>query len=196
MSGFGAIPLDVAELNIDYLVTSSNKNLQGVPGFGLIIAKISSLEKCKGFATSLSLDLYDQWVYLEKSKGGFRFTSPVHVIRALNQALKELKEEGGVEARFKRYSEMQKTLTIGMTAIGFKPINLKGYQSPIITTFHDPTEKEYDFEKFYNNLKSRKCIIYPGKLTKMNTFRIGTIGALTNEDILNLLDQIKVSIFW
>lgn len=196
MSGFGAIPLDVGELNIDYLVTSSNKNLQGVPGFGICIAKKESLNKCKGNATTLSLDLYDQYTYLDKTNGGFRFTSPVHVVRALNQAIIELKEEGGIEARFKRYSEMQSTLSEEMVKLGFKPLDLKGYQSPIITTFHNPTDTNYDFEKFYNSLKEKKCIIYPGKLTKLDTFRIGTIGALTRNDVLNLLVKIKSSITW
>jgi len=184
------------ELDIDFLVSSSNKNLQGVPGFSFVIAKLQELENCKNNQKSVSLDLYDQWSYLERTKGGFRFTSPVHAIRALYQAILELEEEGGVSKRFKRYTRMHNILVDGMIDMNFKPIDLNGYDGPIITTFHSPKSKNYDFERFYNLLKKRRCVIYPGKLTKADTFRIGTIGYLTETDIHFLLEQIKQSIFW
>jgi len=196
MSSFGGIPIDIKNLNIDYLISSSNKNLEGVPGFSFVIAKISELKKCKEYRKSLSLDLFDQWKYLEDTKGGFRFTSPVHSIKAFNQALKELEIEGGVEKRFKRYSNMQTKLLNGMINLGFKPLDLKIYQGPIITTFLNPKDSNYDFDKFYNLLKEKKCVIYPGKLTKENTFRIGTIGKINDKDIEYLLEKIKESIFW
>lgn len=196
MSSFGAVPIDVKKFDIDYLVSSSNKNLEGVPGFAFIVAKISELEKCKNNTKSLSLDLYDQWKYLDNTKGGFRFTSPVHAIKAFNQAILELEQEGGVLKRFERYTQMQTALSEGMIKLGFKPLDLKGYQGPIITTFMSPQDKNYNFNKFYNNLKDRKCVIYPGKLTKADTFRIGTIGKITEKDIHHLLDQVESSIFW
>jgi len=137
MSSFGALPIDVAKHDIDYLVSSANKGLEGVPGFGFTIAKIKQMQDIKDVpCRSLSLDLNAQWNYLEKNKGGFRFTSPVHAIRALNQALAELEEEGGIEGRYKRYSTMQRTLSDGMKKLGFKVLDLKGYQGPILTTFH------------------------------------------------------------
>ncbi len=150
------------ELEIDFLVSSSNKNLQGVPGFSFVLGKISELNKCKNNQKSVSLDLYEQWSYLDKTNGGFRFTSPVHAIRALNQAIVELEEEGGVYERYKRYTRMQKILLNGMIDMNFKPINLNGHDGPIITTFHSPKDKNYNFEKFYNCLKDRRCVIYPG----------------------------------
>jgi phosphonoacetaldehyde hydrolase len=197
MSSFGAVPINMEKLGIDFLISSSNKNIQGVPGFAYVICKKEALEQCKNNVTkSLSLDLYDQYAYLEKTKGGFRFTSPVHVIRSFSQAMKELKDEGGVNARYNRYTSMQKKLSDGMVKLGFKPNDLKGYQGPIITTFHSPQEKGYEFNKFYLALKDRNCVIYPGKLTKADTFRIGTIGHLEVKDIDYLLEQVKDSIFW
>ena len=196
MSSFGAIPIDIKQLDIDFLVSSSNKNLEGVPGFAFVIAKVSELSKCKENRKSLSLDLYDQWNYLEKTHGGFRFTSPVHAIRAFNQALIELDLEGGVEKRFQRYTNMQRILSEGMVKLGFEPLDLKGHQGPIITTFMNPKDSKYDFDRFYNLLKDKKCVIYPGKLTKANTFRIGTIGKIDEADIEYLLEKIQESIFW
>jgi len=196
MSSFAGVPIDVPKLDIDFLVSSSNKNIQGVPGFSFTIAKESLLEQSKGNATTISLDLYEQWAYLQKNKGGFRFTSPVHAIKALDEAINELQEEGGVEARYQRYSKLQKTLVDGMNNLNFKELDLKGYQGPIITTFHSPKHPDYNFMKFYTNLRDRRCVIYPGKLTVQDTFRIGTIGYLFQKDIMNLLTQVEDSIFW
>jgi 2-aminoethylphosphonate-pyruvate transaminase len=150
------------ELDIDYLISSSNKNLQGIPGFSFIIAKRNELEKCKNNQKSVSLDLYDQWNYLEKNNGGFRFTSPVHAIKAFNQALVELEFEGGILERFKRYNKLKSILVEGMINMNFKPLDLKGYAGPIITTFHEPKCPKFNFLNFYNLLKEKKCVIYPG----------------------------------
>ncbi len=163
MKSFGGVPIDCSDLDIDFLISSPNKCLQSVPGFSYVIAKVSEVEKCKSNARSVSFDLYEQWCHLEKSNG-FRFTSPTHTIVAFNQALKEFDEEGGVSQRFKRYSRMQKILSDGMVELNFKPIDLKGYQGPIITTFHSPRDKNYNFEKFYNALKEKNCVIYPGRI--------------------------------
>lgn len=200
MSSFGAIPIDVNTLGIDYLVSSSNKNIQGVPGFSYVIARTEDLAKAKDATTytrkTLSLDLYDQWDYLEKSKGGFRFTSPVHTLMSFKEAIYELIEEGGVNSRFDRYKKLQSTLDRGMTEMNFKAFDLKGHQGPIITTFHSPKCPKYDFNRFYEELKKRGCVIYPGKLTKEDSFRIGTIGYLQPSDIDNLHMHIKECMFW
>ncbi len=196
MSAFGGIPLDVAELGIDFLVSSANKCIQGVPGFGFIIARISELEKCEGNARSVSLDAYGQWQGMEKGNGKWRFTSPTHVVRAFAQAMKELEEEGGVEARFARYSENQRRLVKGIENLGFRCILPHELHSPIITGFHDPESPDYDFKKFYDLLKARGFVIYPGKVTGIDSFRIGTIGHVFPEDIDRLIHAIEECMYW
>lgn len=196
MSAFGGIPLDVAALGIDFLVSSANKCIQGVPGFGFVIAKISELEKCKGRARSVSLDLYDQWQGMEKGNGKWRYTSPTHVVRAFFQAMQELDEEGGVAARFARYSENQRRLVEGMEKLGFKCVLPHSLHSPIITGFYNPEEPDYDFMKFYELLKEKGFVIYPGKVTGINSFRIGTIGHVFPDDISRLIEAIESSRYW
>ena len=186
MSSFGGIPLDVNELGIDFLISSSNKCIQGVPGFGFIIARRSELKYCKGVARSLSLDIYDQWETMEKGHGKWRFTSPTHVVRAFKQALTELIEEGGVEARYQRYCENHRILVEGMRALGFKTLLEDDIQSPIITSFLYPHEG-FDFKTFYYALKNKGFVIYPGKISKADTFRIGNIGDGDTKFINNLL---------
>lgn len=196
MSAFGGIPLDVAALGIDFLVSSANKCIQGVPGFGFIIARISELEKCKGRARSVSLDAYDQWQGMEKGKGKWRFTSPTHVVRAFAQAMKELDEEGGVSARFARYSENQRRLVRGMERLGFRCILPHSLHSPIITGFHDPESPDYQFKKFYELLKGKGFVIYPGKVTGIDSFRIGTIGHVFPDDIDRLITAVEEAMYW
>jgi 2-aminoethylphosphonate-pyruvate transaminase len=196
MSAFGGIPLDVAELGIDFLVSSANKCIQGVPGFGFVIARISELENSKDRSRSVSLDLYDQWQGMEKGKGKWRFTSPTHVVRAFAQAMKELDEEGGVAARFARYTENQRRLVVGMERLGFRCILPYELQSPIITGFHDPESSEYNFKKFYDLLKEKGFVIYPGKVTGIDSFRIGTIGHVFPEDIDRLILAIESARYW
>jgi phosphonoacetaldehyde hydrolase len=195
MSSFGAIPVDVGELDIDYLISSANKNIQGIPGFAFIIAKISDVKKCKGQAHSLSLDFYAQWEHMKHSPGSFRYTSPVHAIRAFKQALIELEIEG-IDNRYQRYVNNQKTLVEGMKKLGFSPIPLGDNQGPIITTFYEPKSEKYDFNRFYNLLRHNGFVIYPGKLTKEKTFRIGTIGDINKTDIDHSLMLIKEIKFW
>ena len=139
MSSFGGIPLDVFELGIDFLISSANKCIQGVPGFGFIIARRSELMRCKGVSRSLSLDIYDQWDTMEKGHGKWRFTSPTHVVRAFKEALEELEAEGGVEARHARYRENHDVLVRGMEALGFRTLLPADIQSPVITSFLYPT---------------------------------------------------------
>lgn len=191
MSSFGGVPMDIAELEIDFLISSANKCIQGVPGFGFILAKRDCLEVCKGLARSVSLDLYDQWNTMEQHNGKWRFTSPTHVVRAFYQALLELEEEGGVAARYQRYLQNQQTLSQGMQQLGFELVLGKECpQSPIITTFLYPTAETFSFQSFYETLKKSGYVIYPGKVTDLNCFRIGNIGEVYIHDIEGLLAAI------
>lgn len=189
MSSFGGIDIDVCNLGIDFLVSSSNKCIQGVPGFSFIIANKEILTQSKGNARSLSLDLYDQWAGMDKD-GKWRFTSPTHVVLAFSKALDELEAEGGVVARNERYSRNNKLLRNRMNAIGISSYLDEEIQSPIITTFVYDNE-DFNFGKMYSYIKERGFAIYPGKLTKIDTFRIGNIGEIYEEDINNLCDIFK-----
>lgn len=196
MSSFGGIPIDIDVLKIDFLISSANKCIQGVPGFGFVIARTAILEKCKGMARSHSLDLYDQWDVMQRSNGKWRFTSPTHVVKAFAQALKELKEEGGIEMRWKRYISNQQTLVSGMREIGFVTLLPDDIHSPIITSFLSPVHPDYSFTKFYKLLKTKGYVIYPGKVSKHETFRIGNIGEVFLSDIHYLLAAIYESKYW
>ncbi|HPR86008.1 MAG TPA: 2-aminoethylphosphonate--pyruvate transaminase [Prolixibacteraceae bacterium] len=196
MSSFGGIPIDVADWQIDLLISSANKCIQGVPGFSFIIARTKLLEQCKGNARSLSLDLYDQWQTMEKGNGKWRFTSPTHVVRAFLQAIYELEEEGGIEKRFGRYSQNQKTLVSGMRSLGFKTLLPDFLHSPIITSFISPAESDYSFIRFYELLKQNGFVVYPGKVTQGETFRIGNIGEVYPDDIERLIKTIEQVKFW
>lgn len=189
MSSFGGIPIDIRKLGIDFLVSSANKCIQGVPGFGFVIARRSSLARCEGGSRSLSLDLYDQWAEMEKGRGKWRFTSPTHVVRAFFQAVKELEDEGGVEARHGRYRENHAALVEGMRRSGFRTLLPDELQSPIITSFLYP-EEDFDFQKFYEALKERGFVIYPGKISEAPTFRIGNIGDVFPDDFRRLAEAV------
>ena len=190
MSSFGGIPLDVHKLGIDFLISSANKCIQGVPGFGFIIARRSELMRCKDVSKSLSLDIYDQWETMEKGHGKWRFTSPTHVVRAFKQAMQELKEEGGIEARHRRYCQNHDVLVQGMRSLGFRTLLPDEVQSPVITSFLYPHDG-FDFKSFYAQLKERGFVIYPGKISQADTFRIGNIGDVHPADFTRLIDAIK-----
>jgi len=196
MSSFGGIPLDMATIGADFLVSSANKCIQGVPGFGFILARREALEQTADQARSLSLDMYDQWRTMEQEHGKWRFTSPTHVVRAFAQALQELDEEGGIEARYRRYVNNHITLVDGMRELGFQCLLADQHQSPIITSFVNPDHPDYDFKRFYAELKRRGFVIYPGKVTAADTFRIGTIGDIDPTDIKRLLAAVKASMYW
>ncbi|WMN59643.1 2-aminoethylphosphonate--pyruvate transaminase [Pseudoalteromonas xiamenensis] len=196
MSSFGGIPFDLADWNIDVMISSSNKCIQGVPGFGFVIAKKSIMAASKGIARSLSLDLVSQWETMEKSRGKWRFTSPTHVVRAFSTALDELAQEGGIEARFQRYQQNQRLLVQGMRELGFETLLADGLHSPIITSFYSPKASNYDFKRFYDALKQEGFVIYPGKVSNADCFRIGNIGEIYREDIERLLSAIATVKFW
>ncbi len=196
MSSFGGIPLDAVAIGADYLISSANKCIQGVPGFSFVVARRQELEKTKGRARSLSLDLYDQWATMENHPGKWRFTSPTHVVHAFYQALQELRAEGGVAARNARYRKNRDSLVDGMQAMGFTPLLSPAFRSPIITAFHSPANPAYDFRRFYDLLKKQGFVIYPGKVTELDTFRIGTIGDVHPADIERLLKAVDASMYW
>ena len=191
MSSFGGIPISMESTGAHYLISSANKCVQGVPGFGFVIADRDQLESTKGLARSHSLDLYEQWREMESKGGKWRFTSPTHVVNAFACALEELDAEGGVEARHNRYLNNHKTLVEGMRSIGFKTLINDEFQSPIITSFHCPDLAAFDFQNFYDALKERGFVIYPGKVSNAECFRIGTIGDIFKDDILELLKRIE-----
>ena len=191
MSSFGGIPMSMELTGAHYLISSANKCVQGVPGFGFVVADRAMLEATEGWSRSHSLDLFDQWRVMETNGGKWRFTSPTHVVSAFARALDELKEEGGIEARHTRYVANQKTMVKGMRALGFRTLLGDDLQSPIITSFYYPDDAEFEFQKFYDALKSRGFVIYPGKVSHAQCFRIGSIGDVQPEDMTGLVGRIS-----
>ena len=196
MSSFGGIAIDMGALNIDFLISSANKCIQGVPGFGFVIAREQALIECAGRARSLSLDLYSQWRCMEDHHGKWRFTSPTHTVRAFAQALQELQDEGGVEARHQRYKENQSLLVKSLEELGFRTLLPQAIQSPFITSFYSPEHPEYSFKEFYSRLKARGFVIYPGKVSNADCFRIGNIGEVYPDDIRRLVSAVADSMYW
>ena len=187
MSSFGGVEIPVETLGIDFLVSSANKCIQGVPGFSFIIARKSALLAAKGNARSLSLDLTAQYETLEKDHGKWRFTSPTHVVAAFAQALRELKAEGGIAARHARYAAVNEALREGMAELGFKAYVAADWQGPFITTFLYPDQAGFDFKHMYAVLKAGGYVIYPGKLTERPSFRLGNIGEIHGDDVPKIL---------
>lgn len=193
MSSFGAVPVDLARCNIDYLVSSANKCIEGVPGFSFILAKIDSLKETAGYARSMSLDILGQHLGFEKN-GQFRFTPPTHSLVAFGQALVELEAEGGVEGRGERYRKNYETLVTGMRKMGFKEYLKPEDQGYIITSFLYPKDSNFSFERFYESLNEKDYVIYPGKVSNADCFRIGNIGRIFETDMQALLGAIEVTI--
>jgi 2-aminoethylphosphonate-pyruvate transaminase len=175
MSSFGAIEIDARKTPFDAVIAASGKCLEGVPGMGFVVVRRSTLEKCEGHCHSLSMDLYDQWVYMEKTTQ-WRFTPPTHVVAALDEAIAQYIEEGGLAARGGRYARNCKALVDGLAALGLRSFLDQSIQAPIIVTFHAPDDANYDFKTFYQEVKKRGYILYPGKLTQVETFRVGCMG--------------------
>ena len=186
MSSFGAIPIELENCGIDFLVSSPNKCLESVPGFCFVLCRRQKLLACEGWARSLSLDLLDQLKGFERN-GQFRYTPPTHALLALDQALNELETEGGITERGARYRANHQALCAGLAEFGIQPYLDAGVQSFIITAFPFPQHPNFSFETFYRSLSERGFIIYPGKLTQVNTFRIGTIGRIFPADIQQLV---------
>ncbi|HUO63969.1 MAG TPA: 2-aminoethylphosphonate--pyruvate transaminase, partial [Terriglobales bacterium] len=190
MSAFGALPLDATRVPYDALVASSNKCLEGVPGVGFAIIRQTALEAARGNAHSLSFDLHDQWVAMEKT-GQWRFTPPTHVLAALDQALSEHAAEGGTAGRGARYANNCRILVDGLRALGFETLLPDALQAPIIVTVRMPADPKFNFESFYDRLSRRGYVIYPGKLTVADSFRIGCIGRLGEAEMRGVLEHIR-----
>jgi len=193
MSSFGAVPIDLVECGIDYLVSSANKCIEGVPGFSFVLCKLNSLNETAGYARSVSFDLLDQYQSFEKN-GQFRFTPPTHALAAFRQALVELEAEGGVPGRAERYLRNHETLVAGMRQLGFKEYLEPENQGYIITSFLYPDDSSFSFEKFYESLNQKDYVIYPGKVSDASCFRIGNIGRIFEADVKALLAAIAETI--
>jgi 2-aminoethylphosphonate-pyruvate transaminase len=189
MSSFGALEIDARNTPFDAVVASSGKCLEGPPGMGFVIARRAALERCEGNCHSLSMDLYDQWVYMQKTTQ-WRFTPPTHVVAAFDSAIAQYLEEGGLAARGARYARNCRTLIEGMSALGLKSFLPAAIQAPIIVTFHAPEDPRYTFKSFYNAVKAHGYILYPGKLTTLETFRVGCMGQLGERGIAGAVEAV------
>ncbi len=190
MSSFGGVPLDVAALQPHYLISSANKCLEGVPGFSFVIARRASLEQAAGRARSISFDLHAQWRGLE-SNGQFRFTPPTHALLAFAQALSQFRAEGGVAGRAQRFRANRAALLATMRHLGLREYLARERQSDVITSFHYPADPAFQFDEFYARLAKRGFVIYPGKVSRADCFRIGTIGRISVDDVKALVAAIE-----
>ena len=190
MSAFGAVPVDPEKVDFEAMVSSANKCIEGVPGFGFVFAKLSALKAAKGNCHSLSLDVEAQWSAMEKS-GQWRFTPPTHVVAAFLTALEIHEEEGGVAGRGARYTNNRDVMVSGMRDLGFETLLDERWLSPIIVTFFCPADQAFEFTKFYDLMKSEGYIIYPGKLTVVDSFRIGCIGRMDSHVMKGVVSAAK-----
>ena len=193
MSSFGALPIDARTVAFDALIAASGKCLEGVPGMGFVIARRDALDGSAGRSHSLALDLADQWHYLERT-GQWRFTPPTHVVAALRVAIDRYRALGGRDARLTRYTDNCATLLDGMRALGFAPFLPQALQAPIIVTFHSPPDPAYRFAQFYERVRERGFILYPGKLTRVETFRVGCIGAIDSSVLRRAVTAIGATV--
>jgi 2-aminoethylphosphonate-pyruvate transaminase len=190
MSSFGALPIDASRIAFDALIAASGKCIEGPPGMGFVIARKSALERCGGRSTSLALDLHDQWTYMEKTTQ-WRYTPPTHVVVALDAALDQYLAAGGQPARLARYTANYEALVNGMKEIGFRVFLDARIQAPIIVTFHAPADSKYTFKDFYERVRDKGFVLYPGKLTQVESFRVGCIGAVGPEEIRHAVNAIR-----
>jgi 2-aminoethylphosphonate-pyruvate transaminase len=182
MSSFGALPVDAAKVPFDALIAASGKCIEGPPGMGFVIARQSVLEQRAGNSASLAMDLHDQWVYMEKTTQ-WRYTPPTHVVVAFDAALRQFVDAGGQPARLARYRSNCEALVAGMKELGFRTFLDPRHQAPIIVTFHAPADPKYSFREFYERVRDKGFVLYPGKLTQLETFRVGCIGAIGPDEM-------------
>jgi 2-aminoethylphosphonate-pyruvate transaminase len=190
MSAFGAIELKVSDIRYEAMVSSANKCIEGVPGFGFIIARKTELEAAKGNSHSLSLDVHAQWAHMNKT-GQWRFTPPTHVVAAFLVALRAHEAEGGVSGRGGRYIRNRDVMVTGMRELGFETLLKDRWLSPIIVTFFCPADDKFVFEIFYEQMKEKGFILYPGKLTVVDSFRVGCIGQMDENVMLQVVAAAK-----
>jgi len=190
MSSFGALPIDARSIRFDALVAASGKCIEGPPGMGFVFVRREVLEHCAGRSSSLALDLHDQWVYMEKTTQ-WRFTPPTHIVVALDAALDQFVAEGGQPARLARYTANYDALVGGMRELGFRPFLPAAIQAPIIVTFHAPADPKYAFKEFYERVREKGFLLYPGKLTEVETFRVGCIGAIGPREMRHAVNAVR-----
>jgi 2-aminoethylphosphonate-pyruvate transaminase len=190
MSSFGALPIDARRTPFDAVIAASGKCIEGPPGMGFVFARRSVLERRAGNSTSLALDLHDQWVYMEKT-GQWRYTPPTHVVVALDAALAQFEAQGGQPARLARYTANYEALVSGLAEMGFRPFIDPKIQAPIIVTFHAPADPRYAFKDFYERVRDKGFILYPGKLTQVETFRVGCIGAIGPDEMRLAVNAVR-----
>ncbi len=193
MSSFAAIEIDARKLKFDALIAASGKCLEGVPGMGFVFIRKAILDGCAGQSQSLAMDLHDQYTYMEKT-GQWRFTPPTHVVVALAEAIAQFEAEGGQPARLARYTANYRALIDGMGRLGFMPFLDPSIQAPIIVTFHAPGDARYEFKAFYNAARAHGFILYPGKLTQVETFRVGCIGAIGPDEINQAVHAVELAL--
>jgi len=193
MSSFGALPIDARTMPFDALIAASGKCIEGPPGMGFVIAQRGALERGAANSASLSLDLYDQWQYMEKTTQ-WRYTPPTHVVAAFAAALEAFVAEGGQAARLARYARNCDMLVAGMSELGFRPFLDPAIQAPIIVTFHAPADPRYSFREFYDRVREKGYVLYPGKLTQVETFRVGCIGAIDSNEMRNVVSAVKATL--
>jgi 2-aminoethylphosphonate-pyruvate transaminase len=189
MSSFGALEIDARRTPFDAVVAASGKCLEGPPGMGFVIVRRALLEQCEGISHSLAMDLYDQWVYMQKTTQ-WRYTPPTHVVAAFDVAIAQYLEEGGLAARHARYAHNCDTLISGMARLGLRTFLPAAIQAPIIVTFYAPDTPRYAFKSFYDAVKARGYILYPGKLTTVETFRVGCMGHLGERGIAGAVEAV------
>jgi 2-aminoethylphosphonate-pyruvate transaminase len=190
MSSFAALPIDARAVPFDALIAASGKCVEGPPGMGFVLVRRAALERCAGNSTSLSLDLHDQWTYMEKTTQ-WRYTPPTHIVVAFNAALDQLLAEGGQPARLARYAKNCATLIDGMAELGFRVFLKPEIQAPIIVTFLAPADPKYAFKPFYDRVRDKGFILYPGKLTQVETFRVGCIGAIGSDEMRHAVNAVR-----
>jgi len=189
MSSFGALEIDSRRVPFDAVVAASGKCLEGPPGMGFVIVRRAVLERCEGNSHSLAMDLYDQWVYMQKTTQ-WRYTPPTHVVAAFDAAIAQYLEEGGLAARGARYADNCRTLIAGLARLGLRSFLPAAIQAPIIVTFHAPDNPHYTFKSFYDAVKARGYILYPGKLTSVETFRVGCMGQLGERGMVGAIEAV------
>jgi len=189
MSSFGALEIDARHIPFDAVIAASGKCLEGPPGMGFVILRREALQRSEGNSHSVAMDLYDQWVYMQKTTQ-WRFTPPTHVVAAFDCAIEQYLEEGGLAARGARYARNCTTLIDGMGRLGLRSFLPAAIQAPIIVTFHAPDNPHYAFKSFYNEVKQRGYILYPGKLTTVETFRVGCMGQLGARGIAGAVEAV------
>lgn len=193
MSSFGAIEIDVSKYPVDAVIAASGKCIEGVPGMGFVIVRRDVLEGSQGNSHSLAMDLHDQWSYMQKTTQ-WRFTPPTHVVAAFRSALDQFLAEGGQSARGARYAANCDALIDGMTALGMRTFLPRAIQAPVIVTFHAPGDPNYAFRPFYEKVKARGYVLYPGKLTQVETFRVGCIGAIDANEMRNVVSAVAATL--